>query len=74
MYVYGFFFGYVTRLESPDPARLETFVDLRKLRKGNPSEDTIELNFVPVLSLCNRASEGIHEVDIPTVISKQYVR
>jgi hypothetical protein len=74
MYEYGLFFGHVARLESSEPARREEAVDFRELRNGYPIDDTMELNFVPVLSLCNRASEGMQDVDIPTVISRQYVK
>jgi hypothetical protein len=49
-------------------------VDLRELRNGKHIDDTMELDFAPVLSSCNQASEGVQDVDITTVISTQNVK
>jgi hypothetical protein len=48
-------------------------MDLRKLWKGNAIDDAREWTLALACSLCNRVGEGMQEVDIPTVISKQYV-
>jgi hypothetical protein len=42
--------------------------------KADFSDDTIESNIAPVLSLWSRARDGMQLVDMPTHISKVYVR
>jgi hypothetical protein len=72
MNAYGLFSDR-SRIERFEPEWPVPLVDVR-LRKREPRDNATEFIFSPVFSLCSRASDGMQLVDIPTHISRMYVR